>query len=284
LSLTERVDPDAGVTERIEFVAGRRGHLYTWLGYPPDPRAVVVVCSPIFADFTANYQRERLLGRALMAHGLAAVRFHYWGEGNSDGDGREATFGSFCDDAETIAAHVIAELGTDQVAFVGTRMGALVAAAVAAPRPHAPLVLWEPVTQAKKFFASAFRARRMSELAQEEQGPKTSWRDQLARDGVVELLGYQVHPALVESLEPVDLNELLGDRDSLMYVAWFRDRPPGTRSELRLSGTREGIEEVTFHVAESWWFHDENATESGDLVDETVAWLVKALPLQSASE
>ena len=63
----------------------------------------------------------------------------------------------------------------------------------------APLVLWEPIAQPMRFFDEAYRAKRMSGMAQDAEASLGSWRDELARNGMLDLLGYHVYPGLIES-------------------------------------------------------------------------------------
>ncbi|MDP8959415.1 MAG: alpha/beta hydrolase, partial [Actinomycetota bacterium] len=103
------------------------------------PRAGIVVCSPLHAEFLRNYRREVLVARALAARGFAVQRFHYRGTGSSDGQASEATYETMRQDALLAAGHVLERSGATRLGFLGTRWGALVAAAGAAGFPGAPL-------------------------------------------------------------------------------------------------------------------------------------------------
>ncbi|MCA1735738.1 MAG: hypothetical protein LC739_06415 [Actinobacteria bacterium] len=146
-----RVDEKTGVEESLLHVPTRRGRIYAWTALPQDARSGVVVCSSIFGDFTANYHRERLLGLALASRGFGVIRFHYIGEGNSDGERVDMTFSSLCEDTRTMLDHA-RSMGLTRLAVVGSRVSAPVAANSS---PGLPLVLWEPVIQPLRFINEA---------------------------------------------------------------------------------------------------------------------------------
>jgi pimeloyl-ACP methyl ester carboxylesterase len=272
-----RADATTGVEERLEHVPTSRGQLYTWAARPPQARSCVLVCSSVFGDFSANYYRERLLGRALVSQGIGVIRFHYAGEGNSQGERRVMTFSSLCDDAAAVLDHAVS-LGFTEFALLGTRMGALVAAATVASMPAAPLALWEPVVQPLRFIADADRARRISQLAQGGGGPKTDWRQELERNGVLDLVGYEVYPPLIDSLEDVDLVSALGSLPRRVFIVRFRGKA-GAADPLADALVERGFSVQTgiLDLSEAWWFHTELVPETGDLITATTAWLTSVL-------
>ena len=269
-----RVDGQTGVEERLEHVSTERGQMYVWSACPPDSRSCVVICSSIFGDFTANYHRERLLGRTLASRGIGVIRFHHIGEGNSDGDRIDMTFSSLCDDTRAILDFARAS-GFTQLAAVGTRVAAPVAAASS---PEIPLVLWEPVVRPLRFIAEANRAKLMSQLAGADGGSVTSWREELQQKGVLDLLGYDVYPPLVDSFTSVDLVAILGQEPRPIFIAGFQSRGSPTG---RLASTLEErgfpVTVRNYELNESWWFQSEQIPEVGALVSDTTAWLSEML-------
>ena len=118
-------------------------------GYDPprgaDRRQGVVVAYPWGQEYIRSHQTLRHLAKLLAAQGRHVLRFDYFGTGDSDGEGSDVTF-SRC--VETLRAaidelHDMADL--KEVALVGLRFGALVAAATATARSVSRLVLWDPV-------------------------------------------------------------------------------------------------------------------------------------------
>jgi alpha/beta superfamily hydrolase len=272
-----RVDAATSVEERLEHVPTPRGLLYSWAARPPHTLSCVLVCSSVFGDFTANYHRERLLGRALISRGYGVVRFHYAGEGNSQGERRNMTFASLCDDARAVLKYA-ASLGFTQFALLGTRVGALVAAATVASMQSVPLALWDPVVDPLRFIGDAQRAKRMSQLAQDRSEQMIDWRQELERNGVLDLLGYDVYPPLVESFKDADLLGILGTQPRQVFIARFRGKA-GARDPLAEALVDRGfsVQSGSYDLAESWWFQSELEPESGSLITATTAWLTSVL-------
>lgn len=272
-----RVEPSTGVEHRIEYVPTSRGRLYVYTSRPQEARACVLICSSIFGDFTANYHRERLLGQAISSTGHGVIRFHYAGEGNSHGDRQTMTLESLCDDARAVMEHG-SSIGFDRFALLGTRIGAFVAATVISSMPAAPLAFWEPVVDALRFVGDAQRAKRMSQMTQAPDGPMSKWRTELDKNGVLDLLGYDVYPEMVKSLEQVDLVDRLGPQIRPIFIARFRGGD-GERDDLAEAFAARGFPVKTrrFDLAESWWFEAQSTLDSNDLYGATTAWLSSAL-------
>jgi pimeloyl-ACP methyl ester carboxylesterase len=273
-----RVDAVTGVEERLEHVSTPRGLLYSWAAIPPGATTCVLVCSPLFGEFAANYHRERQFGRLQALRGHGVIRFHYAGEGNSQGERRDMTFSSMCDDARAVLDHA-ESLGFSNFAVLGTRVGALVAAATVSALPSpVPLAIWEPVDDPLRFLDDAQRANRISMAAQGGGGEGGSWRHELERNGVLHTVGYDIYSAMVESLEGIDLVTALGTQTRAVFLARFRERA-GSTDRIRDALVERGfsLRFGSYGLSESWWLHNERAPESGDLVTETVDWLSASL-------
>ena len=175
-----RLDATNGTEERISFRGPAGDRVFSCLYLPASTaRGCVLICSPMYAEFTRNYRREVLLARKLAADGFAVERFHYRGTGNSDGAGSDVTFETMRDDARTTLEHLRTESGVELVFLVGTRWGAMVASAAASLVPDASLVLWEPLLETARFFRDAFRTRMVAELKSGSDNPTKS--DELIR-------------------------------------------------------------------------------------------------------
>lgn len=277
-----RVDRVTGIEERLEQVATPRGSLYTWTAHPPNTRKYVLVCGSVFGDFIANYHRERLLGRSLAAHGIGAIRFHYAGEGNSQGERRELTFATMCEDALAVMNHA-ATLGFSAFAALGTRLGALVAAAAVAAVPSVPLALWEPMADPLAFITDARRAYRISQLAQDGRTHAPDWRDELKDHGMIDLRGHYVYAPFIDSLNGRDLVDTLGSNPRPIFLVRFRVTS-GTSDPVAEKVTERGfsVESSVAGFSESWWLQSERVPESGDLIPTTVSWFKKAFALNDS--
>ena len=277
LAITHR---DDGGTEEVEFF-GDRGLLFGCRHVPAGPvRAGLVVCPPILADFGANYQREVRLGRQLAAAGVVVQRFHPRGAGQSDGDGADLTLDSMIEDtmaAVTLSARAVARRA---VAVMGTRFGALAAIAVAAGLDEAPVVLWEPTTDPRRYFREGLRARSVHQFKAGTAGREDP-EAELARCGFIDLLGAPVGGQLFHTPGDRDLATLMGRRPRPVLLVQL-DQREELRDEYRGlvdRWTAQGFA-VTARCCpseETWWFVHDRLAPVAAILEATADWLVARL-------
>ncbi len=111
------------------------------------------------SDGQVDDGRAARLGRRLAAAGVAVQRFHYRGAWPSDGDPRGVGFDDLVEDATRALDLLRDRTSVGRVAFVGARLGALVAARVARAEPGAPMALWAPAPDPRAALELAARAR-----------------------------------------------------------------------------------------------------------------------------
>jgi alpha-beta hydrolase superfamily lysophospholipase len=244
---------DALGEDRVGFAGSPPNRLFVAVHAPhrSPARALLVVCPPILADLAAQYRREVLLGRALAALGVCVVRFQYRGSGNSEGDPSETTFETLVEDTYVAAATALAVGPAGRLALMGTRVGALVAAAAARRYPAARLIVWEPVDGAA-YWREAFRARRIGGMTEHAGRPVPGAEEELDRAGWLDLLGYRVDRRLYHSLRTRTLSGELGH---------------DPRPLLRVDRTGSG---------ESWWFGPgPGLAEVGPAAELISAWIAR---------
>jgi hypothetical protein len=231
-----------------------------------------MICSSLLGEFATNYHRERQLAQELVSRGIGVLRFHYAGEGNSFGERERVTFDTMCEDAQVALSHA-QTIGFEKVALLGTRLGALVAAKLAARREPSPLGFWEPAVEPLSFVEDARRANKMSLLVQSGLADLSNWRVELEREGVVDLLGHDLHLPLVESLENLAIPDLLGDVVLPILIAGL-----GTRRALleslagQLSGRGSQVTIDHFQAIESSWLGGDAVNPTSELVIYTADW------------
>lgn len=110
------------------------------------PRAVVL-CHPWGSEYERAHRSMRMLDSTLSAAGFDVLRFDYYGSGDSTGEASEVTLAGWESDIVAAVEEIKDTTGTSRVALVGLRLGATLAARVAARMPTCvrDLVLWDPV-------------------------------------------------------------------------------------------------------------------------------------------
>lgn len=111
-------------------------------------RRAVVLCAPFGDEYPRAHRTGRLLAQRLAAAGAAALRFDYFGTGDSGGDDDEFSLDGAVRDTVAAVAEAQEVGGVRQVTLIGLREGAAAAARASALAPGVDrLVLWDPVLE-----------------------------------------------------------------------------------------------------------------------------------------
>jgi pimeloyl-ACP methyl ester carboxylesterase len=277
----ERVDPKTGTREVAEFV-GLRDRKLRFVHLPAGAaRGTVVICSSVYAEFMKNYRREVRLARNLATAGFAAVRLQYRGSGNSEGDPATVTLSSLAEDISETVKELSGYPDSSAPIYVGTRIGAVVAA-LAAP-PSAPLVLWEPVLNGDRWLKEGIRAATISSVSRQVEDGSSDSRtsiDRLEEDGVLDLLGFALYQKLVDDIRQIKLEDLLADRRGKMLIVQIgggsEPKPVFVQFVERLHSKGADIELLSAGRDVAWWFEDGGVRDfatDDEVIAPTIDWL-----------
>ncbi|HEY7661169.1 MAG TPA: alpha/beta hydrolase [Actinomycetota bacterium] len=284
--------PD-GLVERAEYLGPPGARVLTLQHVPTaQPRAAVVICSPIHGEFARNYRREVLFARRLARDGIAVERFHYRCTGNSDGDGEHLTFDSMVEDSLSCVEHLLREAGEVPLVIVGARWGSIVAASTAARSGAAvAVVLWEPLLDASRFFKDAFRNKLVKEKRAGAIDIETSadLERRLLAGESVDVVAHRIEVELYRTSAGRTLGDELGTDPRDLLVVQL-----GTTGTLRreivqqvehwqTAGLR--VDTAVVRGEEAWWLVDETLYDEGsrpvtqELVTVSTDWIGRrALP------
>jgi hypothetical protein len=252
---------DDGTATWVHFFGDGDGTRFAALHLPAEPAfAAVVVCSPVCAEMPRNYRREVLLGRELARRGVATLRFHYRGSGNSSGRSEELGLDTMRVDATCAIRQARRLVGAVPVALVGTRVGAVVAADAAAEAGGCPTAVWDPVVDGERYFREVFRAQLMTELKQGTSGGRTTAElvEELRRTGWVEVAGYPITRELYDGLRSSPLVHSFGPgAGPLLVVEMNRNDRTSKAVGAALAewrGRGVSVASVVVEHLEAWWF------------------------------
>jgi pimeloyl-ACP methyl ester carboxylesterase len=240
----------------------------------------LVHCHSLGVEQVTVYRAEVLMARSAAALGVPVLRYHSRGHGDSAGDFADVTLERLAEDAAAAAAEVRRRSGAGRVAWLGVRFGALVAARAATRDPRsAGIALWEPAHRAMDFFRSQLRAMLFSQVAAGRR-PDATVDELLAtveREGKLDVHGYYLHRAILESARDEDLALTLAGWSGPTLVAQIQARPKLSPANAALAADleRRGARVEVFRVAEEpgWWYIANPAWESAPLVRQTAGWL-----------
>jgi alpha/beta superfamily hydrolase len=110
-------------------------------------RRAAVLCNPWGSEYIYAHRSLRQLAIRLSACGIHTLRFDFYGTGDSAGELADAELRGWEDDIELAIEEVQDMAGVRRVALAGLRLGATLAARVAARRGAdiEALALWNPI-------------------------------------------------------------------------------------------------------------------------------------------
>jgi alpha-beta hydrolase superfamily lysophospholipase len=108
-------------------------------------RRAVLLCPPLGQDYIRCHRLYRQLANALAGEGIPALRFDYYGTGDSAGESADIDWNRCIADIATAADELRRRSGAERVIAFGARLGGSMATAAAAVARFAGLVTWDPV-------------------------------------------------------------------------------------------------------------------------------------------
>jgi pimeloyl-ACP methyl ester carboxylesterase len=274
---SSREDLKLGIREEAEFFGPHDLKLF---GCRHTPMGEVigglVICCPLHAEFQRNYRREVVAARSLASAGIAVQRFHYRGQGNSEGSSEGATFESMLEDTLAAVERLRTATGVAGIAFAGTRLGALIASAAASEFQGAPLVVWEPVAHAKRYFNDIFRARSIGDYrGGTDRSGHESPKSELLLNGSIDVLGYGIDLPFYESVRRRSMVEELGDSPRPVLICQIGRaatiRTAHTRLASQLQDKGFGVDTEGVIGEETWWFANDPTQARKSLVNKALA-------------
>ena len=264
------------------FESGGRP-LYGVFHTPARARAaapVLVQCHGLGVEQIALYRVEVLNARAMAAAGIPVLRYHARGHGDSSGDFATVTLETLVEDALAAAAEARARSGAAATAWLGIRFGALVAAhATRRDASSSALALWEPAFRPPDYFRGMLRGMLFSQVA-EGRKPDATVDELLARlerDGRVDVHGYFLHHAVVDSSRDEDLTRVLSAWRGPTLLAQIQNRAKlaAPADAIVESLQAAGVPVTTLLVRDEpgWHFTQNPAWECEPLVRGTTEWL-----------
>lgn len=168
----------------------------------------VLLCPPLGQDQIRCHRLYRQLAHALVAEGIAVLRFDYYGTGDSAGDSVEVDWERCIADTIVAVGELRVRSGASQVTAFGARLGGSIALAAARTGCLSGLMVWDPVLDGSAYVARLDdmqraiavdtqrfnRPRLTSEVAEQWLGFPVS--DRLRR----QLVGLRLEPASVPTL------------------------------------------------------------------------------------
>jgi len=234
--------PDVSSPEHEPAYFGRSRELFGCLHAPALPQRTgraVLICPPIAAEYVRCHRPLRLLAAMLAGAGLPVLRFDYFGTGDSLGDLEDASLERWLDDISQAVRYLRGRTRAMQVALVGVRVGASLAARFHFERePLRQLVLWDPVVEGQRF-VDELREQSAGHMhwMEETRGERP---DSVPSYGPLDLLGFRFSAPLLDELSSLSLKSAQGDARGRVMI--LDDEADAATSELAALLQRRGAD------------------------------------------
>jgi len=168
----------------------------------------VLLCNPFGQEAIRSHPFFKVMADRIARQGFHAMRFDYFGTGDSDGDDHEGDLESWIDDVLRADEELARRSGgATRNSWFGLRLGGSIAALASARSARMPdqLILLDPVIDGSSYLAELERAH----FGQRKASFGSRWRvesrvrDIVAREQGAEALGFPLTPPLRQQLVSV---------------------------------------------------------------------------------
>ena len=217
----------------------------------------MVLCQPLAQEYLLSHRSMRRLGELLAGAGFAALRFDYFGCGDSPGDLTEARLDRWLLDVEAATEQLAESSGCARICIVGLRLGANLALHRGLTDPRIDsMVLWDPVGD-------------MVGYLEADSGTATVARP----DSEFALEGFEVTGALVEDLRRMDLSGRAGSVQARVLLIQTEAESSGPTFVSSLEAAGATVEHRP-QAGPSIWKEDINrVVVPHKLLQSMVAWI-----------
>ena len=236
----------AGEAHPVPIRFGPPGRELFGLYQPPsggqDRRECCVLCNPFGQEAVRSHRVFRILADRLSRAGLHVLRFDYLGTGDSAGADEEGSLAVWTEDVVRASDEIVRRSSSSQVAWLGLRLGATLAALASrnAARPPRRLVLWDPVTDGAAYVAELAEAH----VAARKEAFGLRWeaesrlRAQALEEAKSESLGYPLTPDFTAQLGALGPASFRGARAGRVTLVGARagDAWAGLAEQLAAGG------------------------------------------------
>ena len=242
---------------------------FGWL-HPAGGRRGVVLCGPYGNEALTTHRAWRGFAERLAAAGLPTLRFDYPGTGNSAGGEEDpGRLPAWIAGIHAAVATLRAGAGVEEVALVGLRLGALLAAAAAREVPGgvAALALLAPAPSGRAFVQEL---RALALLGDRPEGTPPA----VTADGI-DSGGFRLSPETAEALRALDLATLDTLPAPRVLLADRPDSRAAARLAERLRALGAAVAEEPFPDFATLMSSVQRATAPSATFERVAGWLAE---------
>ena len=214
----------------------------------------VLLCNPMGHEYMACYRTMRQTAVRLAQAGTSALRFDFFGSGDSAGDAADGCPSRWLRDISIASGELQRHQRGAGVALLGWRLGATLA--LMAEVDARALILWDPIVRGDAYVAE------LAALQEERFG----------RSNAGEILGFPFTPALRAELERIDLRTVERASGHVLIIETGPAKQETGAVADRLAALGAKVERRAV-AGPAIWHEPNKASVPANVIQSIVAWV-----------
>lgn len=229
----------------------------------------VILCYPFGQEYIWSHRALVRLAIGLASKGFHALRFDFYGCGDSEGNLDEVSIKYWINNIHTAINEIKKKCYVDQICLVGLRLGATLSALYASEDGSTDgLILWNPIIKGMDYIKELKRHHRISLLTTFAEKKKNN-------DHLFESEGFPIPIRLLSELESIDLIELkpMGKSKVLLLDKEVSSNIQQLRLHFSRLNTNVKIENTLNN--QFWWLRADKSMVPIQEIDTIIKWISK---------
>lgn len=242
----------------------------------PTRECGVVLCYPMGEEYIRFHRAFRQLAERLSRVGFPALRFDFYGCGDSAGDDEAGRLAQWLTDVSTAIHEIRRRSHVEKVCLIGLRLGGALSALVGVNRQDVDeMVLWDPVVRGQQYLEELRRLHR-DMLGRAHVKP----RPHRASEKQAELLGFPVTDSMLTEIESLDLLAISQKPASNILLIESHDRVDQGRFLKHLKSLGVQVTYQPMPLPQLWtWSEDvSKILVPHQILQSVVAWISEVEP------
>ena len=258
---------------RIIRIRPLQNELFGVLHADGTPARGVVMCAPFGEEAKSSYRVFFDFAEQMAAKGWAALRFDYYGTGNSSGGFDEFAPSAARDDIRAAIAS-LRDAGAHKVGLLGLGLGGTLAFELAAKGECDFLVLWQPIVNGEEFYKLNVKQQLVRQMLIRAKAQKSEAHGPARTGGgdIIDLDGYPLRKTAADEIRQMNLLKL-GSASLpptlLMQISFSQNVAPDIQALL---GTCHPAPQTQCVVCEPFWKRI-GSVDCTPVHDGTLRWL-----------
>jgi pimeloyl-ACP methyl ester carboxylesterase len=232
-------------------------------------KRAAVFCYPWGSEYIYAHRTIRQLAVRLSTAGFHTLRFDFFGTGDSAGDLTDADLAGWETDVESAMEEIRDISGVPQVTLIGMRLGATIAASVAArySRMVDCLILWDPIVSGEEYL------RQFEVIPQKLLNKRPCLSADSERS--YEIQGFPLTMNMMREFHSIDLGARISPPSTRTLMLLTESSPSHERLFPIPAGRDPGSLEIETIAATRPWL-ESSASAGGtpvDVIQRIVNWL-----------